>query len=304
MSFEKSIREDFSDIPVVFFLGGQGTRMEDLAYKHVVLSKQWLPIGFDENNEPIPLFWKNFEILLELGFKEFYIIVNKDGEKVKRYFEKKLSKLNSSINVWLVNKETVVRKQKSAGVNIYIFENDVEGTADQLLALKPVVESRIFLRINGDEHFRGEKVKREIRAFIEYALEKIEKEKAVEVFAFVDKKIAIGSIWGGLGIKGNEQSGKIIKTNESNFIITSICLASPEFFKILQAEKKNSIPLDVASPEIVKKIIESQRVYGKVIDVEVFSNVNTPKDYFKLVSYIKESTQQNKESKFIKVVGV
>jgi NDP-sugar pyrophosphorylase family protein len=301
MSFEKSIREDFSDIPVVFFLGGQGTRMEDLAYKHVVLSKQWLPIGFDENNEPIPLFWKNFEILLELGFKEFYIIVNKDGEKVKRYFEKKLSKLNSSINVWLVNKETVVRKQKSAGVNIYIFENDVEGTADQLLALKPVVESRIFLRINGDEHFRGEKVKREIRAFIEYALEKIEKEKAIEVFAFVDKKIAIGSIWGGLGIKGNEQSGKIIKTNESNFIITSICLASPEFFKILQAEKKNSIPLDVASPEIVKKIIESQRVYGKVIDVEVFSNVNTSKDYFKLVSYIKESTQQNKESKFIKV---
>jgi NDP-sugar pyrophosphorylase family protein len=115
------------------------------------------------------------------------------------------------------------------------------------------------------------------------------------------KKIAIGSVWKGLSIEGNKLSGKIINTTESNFIVTSICLASPELFDILQSEKKNSIPLDVASPEIVKKIIESQRVYGKVIDVEVFSNVNTPKDYFKLVSYIKGSIQQNKESKFIKV---
>jgi NDP-sugar pyrophosphorylase family protein len=277
--------------------------MEDLAYKHVVLSKQWLPIGFDENNEPIPLFWRNFEILLELGFKEFYIIVNKDGEKVKRYFKKKLSKLNSSVNVWLINKETVGRKQNSAGVNVYIFENDVEGTADQLLALKPVIESRIFLRINGDEYFGGEKekVKSEIKAFIEYSLEKIEKEKAIEIFAFVDKKIAIGSVWKGLGIEGNEQSGKIIKTNESNFIITSICLASPEFFKILRTEKKNSTPLDVASPEIVKKIIESEKAYGKVIDVEVFSNVNTPEDYFKLISYIRDSNKQNKDNKILKI---
>jgi hypothetical protein len=70
-------------------------------------------------------------------------------------------------------------------------------------------------------------------------------------------------------------------------------LASPEFFDVLQSEKKNSIPLDVASPEIVKRIIESRRAYGKVIDVEVFSNVNTPNDYYRLVSYYNERIREN-----------
>jgi len=303
MNFEKSIRRDFSSIPVLIYLGGEGNRIEDLAYKHVLPSKEWLPI-YDENNKPVPLFLPIFKILLELGFKEFYLLVSKEGEKIKKYFEKEFKE--EEVNIVLLSKENISKSTKLEEANIYIFENDEKGIGNQILVLKDVIKNRPFLRVYGDEYFGGEKekVKSEIRTFIEYSLEKIEKEKAVEVFAFVDKKIAIGSIWKGLGIKGDGGSGKIIKTNESNFIITSMCLASPEFFKILQAEKKNSIPLDVASPEIVKKIIESQRVYGKVIDVEVFSNVNTPKDYFKLVSYIKESTQQNKESKFIKVVGV
>jgi len=295
MSFEKSIREDFSDIPVLFFLGGQGTRMEDLAYKHVVLSKQWLPIGFDENNEPIPLFWRNFEILLELGFKEFYIIVNKNGEKVKRYFEKKLSKLSSPANVWFINKETIGRKQKSAGVNIYIFENDVEGTADQLLALKPAIESGTFLVINGDEYFCGEdnKIKKEIASFIEYSLKQIKENKAICVFSFVEKNKVIGSAWTKLdiGIEKNKFDGKVSEISEPNVAITSFFVASSELFNILLQEKINyQIPLDLASSRVDKKIIESQRGYGKIIDVEAFSNVNTPEDYFKLVSYINKST--------------
>jgi UTP-glucose-1-phosphate uridylyltransferase len=300
MDFEKSIRQDFSCIPVLIYLGGEGKRMEDLAYKHVLPSKEWLPI-YDEDNKPVPLFWPIFKIFLELGFKEFYLLVSKEGGKIKRYFEKKFE--GNEVNIQLLNKENILKATKLGGVNIYIFENDEKGVGNQILALVDTIKSRPFLRVYGDEYFGGEKekVKSEIKAFIEYSLEKIEKEKAIEVFAFVDEKIAIGSVWKGLGIEGNKQSGKIIKTTESNFIITSMCLASPEFFDILQAEKKNSIPLDVASPEIVKRIIESQRAYGKVINVEVFSNVNTPKYYFKLVSYIKDSMQQNKESKFIKV---
>jgi NDP-sugar pyrophosphorylase family protein len=300
MDFEKNMRQDFSSIPVLIYLGGKGKRMEDLAYKHILPSKEWLPI-YDENNKLVPLFWPIFKIFLELGFKEFYLLVSKEGGKIKRYFEKKFE--GNEVNILLLNKENILKATKLEGVNIYIFENDVEGTADQLLALESVIENRIFLRINGDEYFGGkkEKVKSEIKAFIEYSLEKIEKEKAIEVFAFVDKKIAIGSVWKGLGIEGNEENGKIIKTNESNFIITSICLASPEFFKILQTEKKNSTPLDVASPEIVKKIIESEKAYGKVIDVEVFSNVNTPEDYFKLISYIRDSNKQNKDNKILKI---
>jgi NDP-sugar pyrophosphorylase family protein len=299
MSFEKSIREDLSDIPVLFFLGGEGTRMGDLAYKHILPSKQWLPIGFDENNEPIPLFWRNFEILFELGFREFYILVSKDSEKVKKYFEKKIKE--KDVNIWLLNKENLLKASKLEGANIYIFENNEKGVGNQILTLKGIIKSRPFLRVYGDEYFDGEKekVKSEIRVFIEYALEKIEKEKAIEVFAFVDEKIVIGSIWKGLGIDENKQHGKIIETSKSNFIITSICLASPEFIDILQSEKKNSTPLDVASPEVVKRVIESQRVYGKVIDIRFFSNINSPEDYSKLVSYV--NNEKNKNNKLLKL---
>ena len=299
MSFEKSIREDFSDIPVLFFLGGEGTRMEDLAYKHILPSKQWLPIGFDENNEPIPLFWRNFEILFELGFREFYIIVNKNGEKVKKYFEKKLKE--KDVNIWLLNKENLLKASKFKEENIYIFENNEKGTGDQVLALKDIIKNRSFLRAYGDEYLGGEieKVKNEIKFFINYSLEKIEKEKAIEVFAFVDEKIVIGSIWKGLGIDENKQHGRVIETNKSNFIITSICLASAEFIDILQSEKKNFIPLEVTSPEVVKRVIESQRVYGKVIDIRFFSNINSPEDYSKLVSYV--NNEKNKNNKLLKL---
>jgi len=301
MSFEKSIREDFSDIPVVFFLGGQGTRMEDLAYKHVVLSKQWLPIGFDENNEPIPLFWRNFEILLELGFKEFYIIVNKNGEKVKKYFEKKLQKTNELINVILTNKENIEKKPKLKGVNVFIFENDVEGTGDQTLALKNPIGNRMFLRINGDEYFGGEKekIKHEFSAFLQYSLKQIKENGAINVFAFVKKKNSLGSIWEKLstGILGGEAEGRVVETEESIHVLTSLCMTSPEFFETLLLERPHSIgPLDLSSPQFGKRLIESKKVYGKVINVEIFSNVNLPEDYYKLVSYL------NKKEKLERIV--
>jgi len=297
MSFEKSIREDFSDIPVLFFLGGEGTRMEDLAYKHILPSKQWLPIGFDENNEPIPLFWRNFEILFELGFKEFYIIVNKNGEKVKKYFEKKFK--GKEVNIQLLNKESLLKQSKIDGANVYIFENDEKGIGDQLLVLRTIVKNKVCLKIYSDEYFGGEKekVKSEFKSFIEYSLEKIKKENAIEAFAFVDKNIAIGNIWKGFGIEGDKREGRIIKIGESIFVITSINIISSEFFDILQSEKKDSTPLDVTSQEIIKKVIESQRAYGKVIDIEVFSNVNTDKDYSKLVSYIANKNYNDRKLK-------
>ena len=297
MSFEKSIREDFSDIPVLLFLGGDGTRVENLSYKNVVPSKQWLPIGFDENNEPIPLFLPNLEIFLELGFKEFYIIVKKEGEKVKKYFEKKLK--GKEVNIQLLNKESLLKQSKIEGVNIYIFENYEEGIGDQILALESVIKNRLFLKVYGDEYFGGEKekVKSEFKSFIKYALEKIEKEKAIEVFAFVDKKIAIGNIWKGFGIEGDKREGKIIKIDESSFMITSISIISPKFLDILHSEKKEFIPLDVNSKEVDNKVYGSQMAYGKVIDFEVFSNVNTDKDYSKLVSYLANKNYNDRKLK-------
>jgi len=91
MEFEKNIREDFSDVPLLFYLSGKGTRMENLSYKQVVPTKAWLPVTFDENTEPVPSFWPLFDVFLELGFKEIYVIVNKgDGEKSKNILKRSL----------------------------------------------------------------------------------------------------------------------------------------------------------------------------------------------------------------------
>jgi NDP-sugar pyrophosphorylase family protein len=293
MSFEKSIREDFSDIPVLFFLGGEGTRMEDLAYKHVLPSKQWLPIGFDENNEPIPLFWRNFEILFELGFREFYILVNKDEEKIKKYFEKKIRGPN--VNILPLNKENISERVKVEGLNIYIFKQKEKGTGNALIEIKEAIGKRQFLEVFPDEYFGGEKekIKKEIKSFIDYSIQKIEETGAIKVFALVDKKIAIGSIWRGLTLQEN---GRVIQLNNGDFVTTSICLSSSEFFNILISKRSNLKVLDVASPQILSEIVELQKAYGKIIKIDFFSNINTPKDYFTLVSYIKEYTAQKKNN--------
>jgi len=281
--FKRGIREDFSDIPVVFFLGGEGSRMEDLAYKHVVLSKQWLPIGFDENNEPIPLFWPIFEILQELGFREFYILINENEKKVKKYFEKKFKGTN--VNIQLLNKENISEKVKLEGLNIYIFKQKEKGTGNALIEIKEAIGKRPFLEVFADEYLGGEKekIKKEIKFFIDSSLQKIREKEAIKVFALVDKKIAIGSIWGGMTMGEN---GRIITSNDGDFVTTSICLSSSDFFNILKSKKSSSKVLDVTFPQILSELVELQKAYGKIINIDFFANVNTPQDYFKLVSYL------------------
>jgi len=295
MDFEKSIREDFSDVPLLLFCGGKGKRMENLAYKHILPSKQWLPIGFDENNEPIPLFWLNFEIFLELGFRKFYILASENGESIEKYFKNKFKGKN--IIIQLLNKENLLKKLEFEGIEINIFENEERGTATQILALKNVIKDKPFVRVYGDEYFGGEKgdIKTEFKSFIEYALEKIKREKGIEVFAFVEKEKSIGSPGKEIGIEKNKQSGKVIKTNKSDFILTSLCVSSPEFIGVLESIKKDLVSLDLDSPEIDNKIVESQKVYGKVIEIKFFSNVNSQIDYFNLVSYIKELNKKNRK---------
>jgi NDP-sugar pyrophosphorylase family protein len=295
MKFE-SIREEFFDIPVFIYLGGKGTRMKSLPYINLLekQQKEYIPISFDENNEPIPLFWPIFEIFLELGFRKFYILVSENGENIEKYFRNKFKGKN--VGIQLLNKENLSKKLEFEGIEINIFENKERGTATQILALKNLIKDKPFVRVYGDEYFGGEKesVKTEVKCFIEYALGKIKKEKAIEVFAFVDKEKSIGSPGKELVIEKNKQDGKVIKTNKSDLVLTSLCVSSPEFISVLESIKKDSVSLDVDSPEIDNKIIESQKVYGKVINV-VFSNVNSPTDYFKLVSYIKVLNEKNKK---------
>jgi UTP-glucose-1-phosphate uridylyltransferase len=242
-------------------------------------------------------------MLLELGFKEFYIIVRKDGERVKKYFEKKFKEKKINTTLLLNQNQNLSSLTRIEGISIYVFENDKAGIGDQILALKNMIKNRPFLRVYGDEYFGGEKekVKKEIKSFVEYALQKIKKDGIVEVFAFIDEKIVIGSVFKGLGIEGDKEDGKIIKTNRSNFMITSLCMSAPEFLEILQSEKKDPFtPLNLDSPQIDKKVFGMQKGYGKVINIGFFSNINTPEDYFKLVSYFNKSTKENSSTISIK----
>jgi NDP-sugar pyrophosphorylase family protein len=312
MSFEKSIREDFSDIPVLFFLGGEGTRMEDLAYKHILPSKQWLPIGFDENNEPIPLFWRNFEILFELGFREFYILVNKDEEKVKKYFEKKIRGPN--VNILLLNKENISERVKVEGLNIYIFKQKEKGTGNALVEIKEAISGRLFLEMFGDEYFGGEKekIKKELTGFINFAIKKAKQNGTLKVEAFVEKEKVISKI-------GDEEKRYILKEDEqvditknSNLVVTSLSLSSPSIINIF--EKKGI--KDFNTFEAQQELIKTYKIYGKIIDL-IFANINTKEgylvlmdylintkikdDYLALLVYTINMTLQNKNNKLLKL---
>jgi NDP-sugar pyrophosphorylase family protein len=283
------IREDFTlrhrllpelvqRIPVLFFVAGEERRMMGFVEWEKAISKSFLLI----NGKPI--FWNTFIILHELGFRDFYFITTKKGNEIKKYFEENLKNFEN-VNIQLLTPSTLSEKKETNAMNIYVFENKEKGTGDQLLALKNAIKSEVFLQVYGDEYFgvEGDRVKSEFRAFIEYALEKIEKEKAIEVLAFVDKKIAIGDTLKGLSIEKERQDGKLTKTNESKFIPTSLCMFSTELLNILESEKKESIPLNVASPSVIKRIIDSQRGYGKIIDIEFFSNNNYLGNYLESV---------------------
>ena len=284
MDFEKSIRGDFSGVPLLLFCGGKGKRMENLAYKHILPSKEWLPI-YNESNKLVPLFWPNFEILLELGFKEFYILTTKEGEKVKRYFEKEFKGRNA--NIQLLNKENLSERVKAEGINIYIFENNEEGTGTQILALEKAISDRTFVRIFGDNFFVCEKeiFKKEIEKFLLFGLENAKKGITTSVFVPAEKVLSASREERSLFNFAIDENGKIsLIEGYGKIAITSITVEPPSIIDLLKELKqaKASNILDIHSQLVRNILIKQGKFYGFVInDIEAFLNVNTPDDYLK-----------------------
>jgi len=281
---DKTIEEkidgyDFSQIPVVIFAGGKGKRIEDFAYKHILPSKEWLPI-YGRNNKLVPLFWPNFEILVELGFKEFYFIITKEGEKVKGYFEEELKGKNA--NIQLLNKESLPKRIKTEGVNVYVFEQKKEGTGNALVEIKEAISGRLFLEMFGDEYFAGEKerIKKELTGFINFAIKKIKQNDALEVEAFVEKEKVISKIGDEEKRYNLKEDEQVNITNNSNLVVTSLSLGSPSIINIF--EKKGI--RDFNTFEAQQELIKTGKIYGKIIDL-IFANINTKEDYLVLLSY-------------------
>jgi NDP-sugar pyrophosphorylase family protein len=284
---------DFSKIPVVIFAGGKGRRMKTI----YPLSKEWFLI-FSQNHELKlePLFWSNFEILLELGFKEFYFIVTKKGEEAKEYFEEEFKGKNA--NVQLLNKENFSRKIKAEGINIYIFEQKTEGTGNALVEIKEAIDKRPFLELFGDEYFGGEKesVKKELIDFINFAIKKIKQNNALKVEAFVKKERAISNVNDEERKYCLKKDGQLGTIENSNLVVTSLSLSS---FEIIDIFEKKGIK-DFNTFEIQQELIKTGKVYGKIVDL-IFANINTKEDYIALLVYITNTIIQNKNNKLLKL---
>ncbi|MGC9132601.1 MAG: hypothetical protein ACP5HJ_03110, partial [Candidatus Micrarchaeia archaeon] len=164
----------------VVFLGGSGDgkRIKNLAYKHVLPSKEWLPLPpelLPDCKEPIPLFWMDFEILLDVGIKEFYFTIPpKFKDEIFKYFQVK-NKGNFEIEIIDTKKEGKKGKDEANKIKIYLVPSKREGTAKALLALENFLHSP-FIVIFGDEFYgwdREELVK-EFKRFIKEGAEEIQ----------------------------------------------------------------------------------------------------------------------------------
>jgi len=282
MGFNTYLRRDTEenfDLQVIFFIGGEGKRIKEVAYKHVLPSKQWLPIAFDEDGEPIPLLFKNFQILMEAGLKNFYFLAL-DGSRCFDYFKQRFGN-DLSYNIQFLPQEELSKIEKGekglikeeGKVNIYIIETGKKGNAVELLYLyKLGIVDPIFLRVYGDEYLEIKDIY-EIKSFLWWGINKIEKEGAVSVFACVPKdKVKNKNLEQRLFFDIGK-SDELFQNGIGNFVLTSLTIHSTKFIDLI--EELGAIYMED------QNLIDhaSNKKFGKVINVEFFVNVNTKEDY-------------------------
>jgi NDP-sugar pyrophosphorylase family protein len=270
---EIRIREnvEFSKIPAVLFLKGEEKRMGDFVKEKGVISKCFLEV----NGEPI--FWASFESLLNNGIKEFIIVTLGRGKEIWEYIDEKLKNLKDT-------------NQIGNGIKIYIFESNIKETAKQLLQLKGIVGNRQFLIIFGDERYgKKEESRAEFKKFIEFASFSMTQNDALIVQALVPKSIILSNINPNALTFNIEEDNKLVPA-KSDLYLVSLSLNSPKLFEIIEKASVN----ELYSQEFLQAI-RRYKIYGKVLNITYFSNINFPIDYFKLVSHIKELNEKNRK---------
>jgi NDP-sugar pyrophosphorylase family protein len=292
MNFTEFLRENIS-VPVVILLGGKGRRMENLPYKSIVGKKQLLPIDFNEEGEPVLVFEPNFEILLELGFKEFYFLIDeKDKERVYNYFTKKFGEKTSVILASQNQKEKSEEKP-----TIYLVPLSNEGIIPFLLSLEEYFKSKeVFILLGGDVYFgiEKEKVKKELKRVVFEGIKKV-KEGAVrfDVFVKKEKEILLNETseinWFPINI---DKDKKVITSSiEESLIITGFYIFSTEIFKII----KTLNPSSLNDPKLLNELLKRGVWYGEEADV-YHENFNKDLHYRAVVKKLRErKTNKTKE---------
>jgi hypothetical protein len=278
MNFKIHIREEFEDLQVIFFIGGEGTRMKNLYYKYILPSKQWLIVGFDENGEPIPLWFKNFEILRRAGLKNFYFLASND--RCFEYFKERFGN-NLEYNLQFFSKEDFLKIKsgedriikENGKVNIYVIETGKKGNGVELLYLyKLGIIEPIFLRVYGDEYLEIKNTD-EVKEFIRWGIKKVIEEDMVSAFMCVPREKVKNKDLEKRLIFNIGRNGELLQEENGNFIVTSFTLHSIKFIELVEQIGASSIEDErVMTHTFHKKV-------GKAIEVEFFVNVNTKKDY-------------------------
>jgi dTDP-glucose pyrophosphorylase len=259
------------EVPAIILLGGQGTRMETFAYKHVLPSKQWLPIGFDENFEVIPLFWKSFSVLIKVGVRKFYLIVPlREVQKILKFFK---HKLGEKADVKLINRklfsETDPIQENQDKLQLFLVKSLGKPTVQEILFLKRILNTP-FIVICADDYFDGEEtvLVEKVKEFIEEGIKKIEKENKTSIYSFVREEAILNK-----NIQERLLFNLHYESQTKKFMITSLSVYSHRVFEEFVKNKNYYLG------EEAQEFIEKGKGDAFVIDVKGFANVNTPEDY-------------------------
>jgi len=290
MSFVEFLRENTS-APVVVLLGGKGTRMK-LPYKHIVGKKQLLPLYFNEEGDPVPVFESNFEILLELGFKKFYFLIDKkDKERIYNYFTEKFEEKASIILASQNQKERNEEKPV-----IYLIPLPNKGVIPTLLSMERYLKSEeSFILLGGDVYFGIEKgkVKEELKRAILEGIKKV-REGAIRFDILVKKeneilKEEIPENW--FKIKIDENKKVITSSAGESLIITGLYILSPEIFKIIKILK----PTSLNDQKLLHELLKREKWYGEEVDIK-HANLNKETHYKEIVKELRKANiTKNKE---------
>jgi len=255
--------------------------------------KQLLPIDFNENGEPVLAFEPNFEILLELGFKEFYFLIDeKDKERLYSYLKKKFG---GKASIILASQNKKEKSEEQPVIHLVPLPN--EGVIPTLLSMEEHLEpKKVFILLGGDVYFgiEKEKVKKELRRILIEGIKKVE-EGAIRFDVFVKKEKEIlleeTSETNLFPINIDKDKKVITSSIEESLIITGFYIFSTEIFRIIKTLK----PISLNDPKLLNELLKRGIWYGEKADV-YHENLNTDAHYRAVVKELrKRKTNKTKE---------
>lgn len=222
------------DIDVIILCGGYGTRLREVI-----------------NNVPKPMAEINGKPFMDIlvnhissfGFTRYILCIGYKGDVIRNYYE---------------NKDNVLK---------FLFSEETEslGTAGAIKKAETLIQSDIFLTINGDSL-----CKINIQEFFKFHLLK----NAFASIALITKDKSDDC-----GITKLDDNGRItgfhekMRTNDTNFINAGMYIFSRKILSFIPENKKYSLEFD-----LFPKLVNQENIYGFKTQEQLF-DIGTPERY-------------------------